>query len=239
MAENFHLSIKNPYRRIPHVRTVFSNLTEQQKIILEREKLRAEQQSLLKRHKESVPRVASHKNVRFSLSSSEIINPKRSSLKYSASHDFDQNSNEENVEEDTGPLRYIKIVQLKLKKPNQEASHTGHLHFNPSEFHSKIKIGTKNKINSLNNRLETNRSFKIPEKLRSNKHIIKYTRTSKKSNFDLKNERKKRHFIPTEIINFNAGIYSLAKKSLPEVGVQRKNIACDVRNQNLAVSLMY
>lgn len=162
MGENFHLSIKNPYRKIPHVRTVFANLTEQQKIILEREKLRAEQQSLLKKHVEFRSRTTNHKSVKFSLSSSEIILPKK---KHSICQNLNHESNKEEIEENTGPLKYIKIVQLKLKKPNQEVSPrtAGHLHFNPSEFHSKIKMSTKNKIHSLNNRLESNRSFKIPE----------------------------------------------------------------------------
>lgn len=161
MAENIHLSVKNSHRRIPHVRSLFSNLTEQQKIILEREKLRAEQQVLLKKYNEFNNRKSNGKNVSFSLSTSEVINSTNS-----FNYPNQKNSHfRTDIKENTGPLKYIKIVQFKLKKPIHQANlkPSNHLPFSPSEFSSKVKISTKNKLHSLNNKFDTNKTFKIPE----------------------------------------------------------------------------
>lgn len=162
MAENIHLSVKISQRRIPHVRSLFLNLTEQQKIILEREKLRAEQQELLKKHSEFNKRKSNGKNVSFSLSRSEVINSTNS---FSYSHQKNSHDFRSEIKESTGPLKYIKIVQFKLKKPINEAhlKASNHLAFNPGELPSKIKISTKNKIHSLNDRFDSSKTFKIAE----------------------------------------------------------------------------
>ncbi|CAF0837683.1 unnamed protein product [Brachionus calyciflorus] len=165
MNDNYRLSIRNTHRKIPHVRNVFANLTEHEKIILEQEKLKSEQRSKQKVNDNNmISKTTIHEtNTKTLPNPHDYSKPNITTF----NNDTSTNSNYQHYHHHhhhhhhQKPLKYLKIVQLKLKKTNpfnEDNNLLSSSHFNLSQFQPKIKFNPKAKIQMLNHKFDSNSS---------------------------------------------------------------------------------